>query len=95
MIIKVTQECINKGKRKDARFCPVACALKDNGITTPVLVGGRIYKVSPDSPYSTPNDEYTLIAPMPQSVKDFINAFDNVKKVVQPFEFEVDIEPYL
>jgi hypothetical protein len=80
MIVKILQSHIDKGKMKDAHFCPVALAIKNTnkniiyvwacyGAINIKLENGKIYEFS-----------------TPKKVQDFMDKFDTWKKV-KPFNF--------
>lgn len=79
-IIKVTQEHINKGKKRNILFCPIALALND-AFGTECSVGPKDWGFRGES----------LCYFLSQKCKDFIKKFDN-SKPVEPFEFEVYYE---
>lgn len=79
MIIKVTKEHIQKGKRGLTTSCPVAYALKEVGFTK-VTVGWN---------YLNYDNLYTRVyTKTPRRVVAFINKFDQGKEV-KSFKFEL------
>lgn len=83
MIIKVTQEDIDKGIQKDCEQCPIARAMR-RAFGCNVQITSIIYRK---------NDGILAYGPhgMPDIVTSFIRDFDSSLKVT-PFEFEVDDE---
>jgi hypothetical protein len=85
MIVKVTQEHIDKGQIGSSRSCPIALALKDtfkvkfSQVTGVCLTVGQFPE----------NLVFTI--PTPPKIMDFIEAFD-LELVVEPFEFELSLE---
>lgn len=85
MIIKVTQEDIDKGMPISASFCPVALACKrvfnkDCSVTRGT--GLTVYM-------GEENYTWKRYKHLPYSVKSFINNFDH-QFGVEPFEFELE-----
>jgi hypothetical protein len=80
--IKVTQEHINKGRRRACRQCPVALAIVEQTEFPNPWVGDTHVDLvtSPESP------SYKL----PAEVQRFIDNFDNGKPV-KPFAFNLKI----
>lgn len=80
MLVKVTQDDIDKGKRKRACFCPVALALNRDAprggwsVSDIMLVDG---------------DGNLYAAPI--NVSSFVMDFDRGLSV-QPFEFELNLK---
>jgi hypothetical protein len=85
MIVKVTQEHIDKGKRIDCYHCPVALALLDVFKVKTVNVGAFDLRIGlfPDNLIFT--------VPTPSLVERFIYRFDEGRSV-EPFEFELSLE---
>jgi hypothetical protein len=80
-LIKITQKHINKGKRRDFNFCPVAIALVDSGFGFAFVVSGGI----------TVMGHKGISAP--RSVNSFLYKFDSKgKKAVKPFNFYLKLE---
>ena len=83
MIIKVTQEHIDKGKANSACECPIALAMISAGFIGVLVDGVHIYvglwlmggKVSKSH--------------TPTSARMFIHKFD-LRESVEPFEFNLD-----
>jgi len=86
MKIEVTQEHINKGKRKNCYRCPVALAIESAIPDSWVSVGWQTITVDKDQQYATQRT--------PTAVTEFINKFDRRKKV-EPFEFVLQPMPIL
>lgn len=84
MIINVTDQDIQEGVRKCWFLCPVALALSRVGFLSPSVGATGIFISMSMSKEVSLRRCY----PCPDSVKDFINKFDNAKKV-EPFEFEL------
>lgn len=88
MLIKLTQEHIDRGTRGDCLDCPLALAAKEAGIKTPWVT--ETYITSDNA--SAPDDKMYL----PKIATDFIRNFDgevegaDASKCV-PFEFELDL----
>ena len=80
-MIKVTQDCINKGVPGDVSGCAVALAILETGRFETVYVsqeGASCYKDADD-------DGIEMV--FEKHVGTFISSFDK-KEVVMPFEFE-------
>lgn len=91
MIIKVTEEHINKGRRRNVTCCPVALAVKGATQCTFICVGtfGMGIRMPKKHWWSKqPNSRYDIFTPKNASV--FISMFDRGEEV-KPFEFELDI----
>ena len=80
MKVIVTEEHIKNGKRDDAFFCPIALAIKDLGIED-----FKKFMVLETDIYL-----YTAYIKLPPKAQYFIHAFDNNRRSVKPFEFELD-----
>lgn len=80
MIISVKQKHIRSGKRKMARSCPVAMALKDARILSPQVCYTLIYSRLKNGKLKAHRTS--------RRVKRFINAFDDGRKV-KPFNFRL------
>lgn len=76
MIIRVTQEHIDKGKAGLCSLCPIALALKDAGFKDSWAGSGTLK-----------NNKNTICI-TPQSCYDFMVHFD-AGDLVSPFEFEI------
>ena len=84
MKIKVTQECIDKGRRYETRRCPIAIAIRKATST----VGWEVYR---SVIYHKGQSTFTT-----SRVKSFINKFDLYgKKGVLPCEFDICVEKLL
>lgn len=79
MLIKVTQDHINKGARIDPTGCPVALAA--------LAAGSNYANVGTNAIYF--KEGSCLPSLLPEEVRQFICDFDNNQEV-QPFEFEID-----
>lgn len=75
MLIKVTQEHIDKGERGSSCNCPIAMAIGELTLS-PVSVGGAVVCTR------------LVNYPLPVSARLFICEFDNGGHV-KPFEFEL------
>lgn len=87
MIIKVTQEHIDKGKKANGYYCPVSLAIRETMPLTVVNTGCiKIYIYN-----KTDLDLVKLIkcVATPSRIADFINDFDKGYKV-KPIEFELE-----
>lgn len=84
MLIKVTQDHIDKGEQEDCRACPIALAI--NALLTP----GYVSDVARTILIGTVNGTMMHKIRTPQIGVKFINLFDGGKYVV-PIEFELDI----
>ncbi len=81
-IVKVTQECIDKGTAKNVLGCPIALAVNgDDGVK-----GSTVGKQTVTIVYEKEFITYAL----PEEVCDFITQFDG-SGCVEPFEFRLDI----
>lgn len=94
MIVKVTQEHIDKGAENFENgdpnnlgyLCPVALALKDVFKTKHTKVTYSILEIG-----LFPKDNIIFSRVIPQEVLDWITRFD-LKCDVKPFEFELSLE---
>ena len=79
MIVKVTQEHIDKGRRRATSACPIALALKEQ-LGHEVVVGefSTYIGINSDS------------IPLPRSAQRFVARFDRGKPV-KPFNFRVQL----
>jgi hypothetical protein len=84
MLITVTQEHIERGKKKNCAECPVALALHDAGFPDAYVSFDRVW-ASPDDRLNNYN---CLLAFLPILVRVWISNFDSGKHV-EPFEFEL------
>ena len=80
MRILVSQECIDKGKAGDSRFCPVALSLQAAGLDSPAVGPLRIWWKR--------HDKRVMYQDPPDSVKWFVRRFDD-GETVRPFTFEL------
>lgn len=81
MIVKVTQDNIDRGARGDATECPVALALQDLGLQTPWAGSTSLgFVVGNDVSWSSA---------LPEVARHFINEFDRAQPV-EPFEFSIE-----
>jgi hypothetical protein len=83
MLIEVTQEDIDAGKREDCRNCPIALAVKracPNWLNIAVS-----WQVEADTINGDP-----IEIQLPQEAEDFVGMFDDGMKV-QPFTFTLDL----
>lgn len=78
--INVTQECIDKGKKRDYKFCPIALAAVKDGIPE-LRVGKTTMTICC-------NYEHRLV--LPDTARDFISKFDQ-GEAVKPFEFDIEV----
>jgi hypothetical protein len=77
MLIKVTEDHIENGRRHETCRCPIALAIKEATGCSNVSVGQQSATIG----------VYTHI--LPKEAGDFVRDFDHRKKVV-PFEFELE-----
>ena len=83
MIIKVTQQHIDKGYQGYSEECPIALALKEaTGLNASVYEKIFLRKGK---------EEYLYDAPTPQHVVDRIKNYDK-NNTMTPFQFEIDYE---
>lgn len=88
--IKVTEDCISKGRPHQVRFCPVALAIRG-------IIGAMEYvSVEKDIVYLRPPHPNEVNGPkssslLPRSAKRFIKKFDSWHPV-QPFNFFINID---
>ena len=80
--IRVKDEDIKQGIRRNGSFCPVALAARR--ILGTKVITNR-YQLS-----IVPNNHTTIKYPAPVEVTEFVDAFDADKKV-EPFAFEIDM----
>ncbi len=85
MIIKVTQEHINKGCVKESSICPIAKAILDSDKNIINVYVHNYSVLIKRKDYSGHNR-----IELPERVVNFILAFDGGHPVT-PFEFELDI----
>ena len=86
--IKVTQEHINKGKRKDYSSCPIALAVKDV-FPNDVIEVGQFDLTFENCDYESGNGKY-LGYELPNIACNFVEDFDAGRNV-KPFDFELEI----
>lgn len=85
--IRVTEEHIKKGCRRDGETCPVFLAMRDTGIpVTWVMIG--YWTTHPDRSLAPWWARYDL----PAVATKFIETYDR-NKHVDPIEFEVEYSP--
>ncbi len=90
MLIKVTQEHIDKGVRFSGSRCPIALAINDSKLHNCIVDQIRITFIQSTFWATIGLRAYQYEVPTPKEVLDFISRFDgNVK--VEPFEFELAI----
>lgn len=100
MLIEVTQEHIDAGKRRDCAACPIVLALNeqaprpngwalDCGFMFP-MVFEEGYKRT-DEFFKGWRDEGKEVYWMPESVMGFVGRFDD-GYTVQPFAFNLDLQ---
>ena len=77
MEIKVKKKDIKRGVRNNSKMCPVALALRRNGV--------QRARVHISFIEHGPRDNWRFTSPT-DSVRDFISKFDDGKKV-KPFKF--------
>lgn len=89
MLIKVTQECIDRGERQICFSCPVAIAINralpagQRCIVSAIMI--KIYK-----DYRMLDSDIIKTIDTSDEVRNFIKDFDSGREV-QPFEFELCI----
>lgn len=76
--VKVTEDCIDNGRRNDCELCPVALALVNSTCVEPA-VG------STDADFTFNGTRY-VARKLPKKVQQFIREFDSYY-TVEPFEF--------
>ena len=81
ILVRITQNDIDRGARNVADCCPVALALKRMGFGAINVWGDRTSFLDPQA------DEF-LNRSLPQEAKEFVYAFDN-KKFVKPTKFHI------
>jgi len=86
MIVKVTKNHIDRGKPDSCYNCPIALALHEADYAVSYMV--TVSPVHVHLEFSGIETEMDL--PLPQIACDFIDDFDNGRKV-KPFEFELEI----
>jgi hypothetical protein len=86
MKIEITQEHIDKGEARKARFCPIALALQQ-------VTGKRCAALERHIIINTTATRQVLT--MPQEAKLFISRFDSCdpdeRKLATPFSFELPL----
>jgi hypothetical protein len=89
--IQVTQKHIDEGQPRRCSECPVSMAIQEKVIGQVQSLNKIITLWHPDG------ITYHDINPVPASITEFIDIFDNWRKgTCLPFEFELDIpEQYL
>lgn len=87
MIVKVTQEHIDKAQQEDCRLCPVEQALIE---TFKVKKAYAFYQELVIGEF--PDDTLVFNVPTPPQVLEWMLKFDKQEQVVQPFEFELSLE---
>lgn len=88
MIIKVTQEHIDRGIIGDCGECPVALAIREVLPFSSIQVGNNYCEII--------DHHSSKIVILPDFVLGWITCFDfslGVSLGVKPFEFELDYEP--
>jgi hypothetical protein len=76
LLIKITQDNIDKGVRTSPCRCPMALGIKES-------IGA--YKVCVGAEEADINGKFDI--PLPQIARDFIRKYD-CREQVEPFEFE-------
>jgi hypothetical protein len=79
MRLKVTAECIAKGKQNDSKRCPIAIAMRAAGWSSVHVTGWSV---------KATKSHKTFVFPLPMKAQLFTEAFDDGKRV-KPFEFEL------
>lgn len=87
MLVKVTQEHIDKGRQKDCRLCPIEQALIE---TFKVKKAYAFYEQLVIGEF--PDDNLVINVETPPAALDWMLLFDKQEKVVEPFEFELSLE---
>lgn len=85
MIVKVTQEHIDKGQRRNCTGCPITLALKDTFKVDFAQATRYSLKVGQFP------ENLIFSVPTPHAVMNFIDHYD-LEDVVEPFEFELSLE---
>lgn len=80
LTVNVTQQHIQKGTRNDCRRCPVALALNEQH---PCENGWRV------SWLYARRDPSVLGAKLPENAQRFVTKFDDGKRNVEPFTFDL------
>lgn len=86
MKITVTQEHIDKGKRKDHKCCPIALALKEAGLRNPSVVPG--WATYQDFDWGGKR-RTTQHRRLPTVAINFVVKFDKGWGICLPFEFQL------
>lgn len=86
MRVKVTQEHINRGLRRDCNKCPIALAIINRKNISYVRVEETIVYVARLSKVNKINRSLYLL---PSEAIKFIKTFDSGSEVVKPFSFEM------
>lgn len=78
--INVTEECINIGKKRHERYCPIGLAFRHAGITNVYIWGSGNIKIGGMS-----------VLKIPRRISEFIQNFDDDFQVF-PFSFKYNPE---
>lgn len=81
ILVRITQDDIDRGSRYKADCCPVALTLKRMGFSAINVWGDRTSFLDPQA------DEF-IHRSLPQEATEFVRAFDN-KKSVKPIRFHL------
>lgn len=93
ILVHVTQDHIDKGCKGDSDNCPVALALLNAGVLTPVVYApslGPLGGLAGLWPVAGGTAYLDIAVHMPRSVERFIGRFDDGKPV-KPFTFKLKI----
>lgn len=89
IIVNVTQEHIDRGKRKSCEHCPIALAVLETLELSQDGPGGALLGVADSYVCFYNKDSYQ--SKLPPVAADFIDAFDRDKGFVYPFSFELEV----
>ena len=90
VVVEVTAEDIASGVAQKCEHCPIAIALRRAAGSARAYVDGSDIFVSPVFDGDEPSDIWNEAGECPQSVTEFVNAFDDGKPV-KPFTFTVEL----
>jgi hypothetical protein len=95
MIIKVTQEDIDKGCERSISNCPIArAAARELGISdTEISVNGFHINIWVENALNIEGSKPIKTAKLPQKARNFITKFDS-GMIPPPFEFEAEFKDY-
>lgn len=84
ILIRVTQEDIDRGERRSCAECPVALAVRRHFLGTPAFSFYENVEID--------DGKDRLIAGTPEIATNFMEAFDDGESV-SPFSFTLDLQP--